>query len=307
MRVLITGGAGFIGSHLVQAWEDKADVIVLDNFRTGFERNLIGRKCRLVNGSIEDRDLVRELMQGIDYVFNMAALVSVPESVSNPRATLALNVLGLLNVLDAAVESGVKKVVFSSSAAVYGNNPSVPKLEEMVPEPLSPYAITKLDGEHYLEFYRREFGLQTVALRFFNVFGPRQDPNGAYAAAVPIFISKAISGDPITIFGDGEQTRDFVFVKDIVGANLFVCAEAGAIGVYNVGYGKSISINDLAQSINERFGNKSPILHREERPGDVKHSLASADKLMKLGWKPRFSVGEGLDKTIAYYTKQSDC
>ncbi len=302
MRVVITGGAGFIGSHLVEAWEDRAEVIVLDNFRTGFEHNLVGRKCRLVNGSIEDRELVRELMQGVDYVFHMAAMVSVPESVNNPRETVALNVNGLLNVLDAAVEAGVKKVVFSSSAAVYGNNPTVPKVEDMLPEPLSPYAITKLDGEHYLEFYRREFGLQTVALRFFNVFGPRQDPNGAYAAAVPNFISKALSGEPITIFGDGEQTRDFVYVKDIVGANLFVCAEARAVGVYNVGYGKSISINDLARGINERFGEESPVLHKEERPGDVKHSLASAEKLMKLGWKPRFSVGEGLDNTIAYYS-----
>lgn len=302
MRVVITGGAGFIGSHLVEAWEDRAEVIVLDNFRTGFEHNLVGRKCRLVNGSIENPELARELMQGADYVFHMAAMVSVPESVNNPRETVALNVNGLLNVLDAAVEAGVKKVVFSSSAAVYGNNPTVPKVEDMLPEPLSPYAITKLDGEHYLEFYRKEFGLQTVALRFFNVFGPRQDPNGAYAAAVPIFISKAMSGEPITIFGDGEQTRDFVYVKDIVGANLFVCAEARAVGVYNVGYGKSISINDLAQGINERFGEKSPILHEGERPGDVKHSLASAEKLMKLGWKPRFSVGEGLDDTIAYYS-----
>ena len=302
MRVLITGGAGFIGSHLVEAWEEQAEVLVLDNFRTGYERNLIGRKCRLINGSIEDRELVRELMRGIDYVFHLAAMVSVPESVSNPRDAVALNVYGLLNVLDAAVEAGVKKLVFSSSAAVYGNNPVVPKVEKMLPEPLSPYAITKLDGEHYLDFYRKEFGLQAVALRFFNVFGPRQDPNGAYAAAVPIFICKAISGEPITIFGDGEQTRDFVYVKDIVDAGCFVAKNCEANGVYNVGYGDSLSITQLARKIVGLSGSSSQIIYAPERSGDVRHSTASPERLMQLGWKPSFDLEKGLEQTLASFS-----
>lgn len=301
MRILITGGAGFIGSHLIEAWEDEAEVLVLDNFRTGYERNLLGRKCRFVEGSIEDCALLSDLMADVDYVFHLAALVSVPESVQQPSECVNLNVNGLLNVLDAAAKAKVRKLVLSSSAAIYGDNPEVPKREDMLPEPRSPYAITKLDGEYYLDFYRREYGLQTVALRFFNVFGPRQDPKGAYAAAVPIFIERALQNEPIQIFGDGGQTRDFVYVKDIVAANRFVAENKEAHGVYNVGYGDSMSINDLAQKIIKLTNSRSKILYQPERPGDVRHSRASAAKLMDLGWKPKHNLAEGLTATIEYF------
>lgn len=301
MRILITGGAGFIGSHLIEAWENEAEVRVLDNFRTGYERNLLGRKCRFIEGSIEDRALLDELMVDIDYVFHLAALVSVPESVNFPAECVNLNVHGLLNVLEAAAKAKVRKVVLSSSAAIYGDNPEVPKHEKMLPEPLSPYAITKLDGEYYLDFFLRERGLETVALRFFNVFGPRQDPQGAYAAAVPIFIERALKNEPIHIFGDGGQTRDFVYVKDIVAANRFVAENDGARGVYNVGYGGSISIKDLAHQIIELTDSRSEIIYKEQRPGDVRHSRASAAKLMALGWKPAHNLKDGLATTIEYF------
>jgi UDP-glucose 4-epimerase len=301
MRILITGGAGFIGSHLIEAWENEADVLVLDNFRTGYERNLLGRNCRFMEGSIEDRALLDELMVGVDYVFHLAALVSVPESVKFPSECVNLNVYGLLNVLEAAAKAKVRKLVLSSSAAVYGDNPQVPKHEDMLPEPLSPYAITKLDGEYYLDFFRRERGLETVALRFFNVFGPRQDPQGAYAAAVPIFIERALKNEPIQIFGDGGQTRDFVYVKDIVAANRFVADNKAAHGVYNVGYGGSMSINDLAKQIIALTGSRSEIVYQPQRPGDVRHSRASAAKLMALGWNPAHNLKDGLASTIEYF------
>jgi nucleoside-diphosphate-sugar epimerase len=193
MKILITGGSGFIGSHIAQHFQSSAEEIrVLDNFRTGYRKNLDGLPVTLIEGSITDRAIVEKAVQGIDYIFHMAALVSVPESMSKPAECVDINVQGLLHVLEAASAAGVKKIVLASSAAVYGDNPTVPKLETMIPEPKSPYAITKLDGEYYLELYRREGKIQSTSIRFFNVFGPRQDPKGAYAAAVPIFIEKAL-------------------------------------------------------------------------------------------------------------------
>ncbi|MCC5833834.1 MAG: SDR family oxidoreductase [Opitutales bacterium] len=301
MRILVTGGAGFIGSHVVESYEEEAAVRVLDDFRSGYERNLMGRKCRFVNGSIENPDILLDVMAGVDVVFHLAALVSVPESVKYPRRCVDINVSGTLNVLEAASKSGVRKVVFASSAAVYGDNPEVPKRETMLPEPKSPYAVTKLDGEYYLDFYRRETGLETVALRFFNVFGPRQDPKGPYAAAVPIFIERALQGEPITVFGDGEQTRDFIYVKDIVSALRFAAENPAASGVFNVGYGERLSINQLAQTIIGLSGSHSGIHYEDERPGDVKDSMASAEKLMALGWEPRYNLASGLQATLKSY------
>jgi UDP-glucose 4-epimerase len=302
MKILVTGGSGFIGSHIVEHYQGKAEEIrVLDNLRTGYRKNLDGLDCTFIEGSVTDRELVRQAVQGVDYIFHMAALVSVPESMAKPGECVDINVHGLLNVLEEASAAGVKKLVFASSAAIYGDNPTVPKLESMLPEPKSPYAITKLDGEYYLGMFQSEGRLETTAIRFFNVFGPRQDPKGAYAAAVPIFIEKAIKGEDITIFGDGEQTRDFIYVKDIVGALTFAAETPGVTGVFNAGYGGQITINRLAGQLVANAGSASKVLHAPERPGDVKHSRASADKLIAAGWKPRHTLEEGLAATFDYF------
>ena len=211
MKILITGGAGFIGSHIAEHFQSTAtEIRVLDNLRTGYEKNIAGLNVNFLRGSITDREIVKKAVTGVDYIFHMAALVSVPESMSKPSECIDINAQGLLNVLEEASNAGVKKIVLASSAAIYGDNPTVPKIETMFPEPKSPYAITKLDGEYYLELYRREGKIQSASLRFFNVFGPRQDPKGAYAAAVPIFIEKALRNEDITIFGDGEADRKSV-------------------------------------------------------------------------------------------------
>lgn len=304
MNILVTGGSGFIGSHIVEHYQDKADEIrVLDNLRTGYRKNLDGLKCTFIEGSVTDRDLVAKAVEGIDYIFHMAALVSVPESMAKPAECVDINVHGLLNVLEAASAAGVKKLVFASSAAIYGDNPSVPKLETMLPEPKSPYAVTKLDGEFYLDLFNRERGLETAAIRFFNVFGPRQDPKGAYAAAVPIFIEKALKGEDITVHGDGEQTRDFIYVKDIVGALAFAAENPGVTGVFNAGYGGQMTINDLARKIIASSGSTAKVRHGPERPGDVKHSRSSAAKLLAAGWKPGHSLDEALATTLDYFRK----
>ena len=220
---------------------------------------------------------------------------------AKPAECVEINVSGLLTVLEAAANAGVKKLVLASSAAVYGDNPTVPKVETMLPEPRSPYAITKLDGEYYLDLYQREGRLQTAALRFFNVFGPRQDPKGAYAAAVPIFIEQALRGDDITVYGDGEQTRDFIYVKDIVGALSFAVQTAGVSGVFNAGYGGQMTINQLAQQLIAAAGSNSRILHSPSRAGDVKHSRASAAKLRAAGWVPQYTLEDALAATLASF------
>jgi UDP-glucose 4-epimerase len=304
MKILITGGSGFIGSHIAEHFQTSAEEIrVLDNYRTGYAKNLSGLRANVINGSITDRSLVRQAVQGIDYIFHMAALVSVPESMSKPGECVDINVQGLLHVLEEASAAGVKKIVFASSAAVYGDNPIVPKLETMLPEPKSPYAITKLDGEYYLDLYRREGKIQSTSIRFFNVFGPRQDPKGAYAAAVPIFMEKALRHEDITIFGDGGATRDFIYVKDIVGALAFA-AQHEMHGTFNAGYGGQITIKDLANQIVSAAGSSSKIVHLAERPGDVRHSRASADQLRAAGWRPQHTLEEGLAATLDYFRSQ---
>ncbi len=304
MKILVTGGSGFIGSHIVEHYQDKADEIrVLDNLRTGYRKNLDGLKCTFIEGSVTDRDAVAKAVEGVDYIFHMAALVSVPESMAKPGECVDINVHGLLNVLEAAAAAGVKKLVFASSAAIYGDNPTVPKLETMLPEPKSPYAVTKLDGEFYLDLFNRERGLETAAIRFFNVFGPRQDPKGAYAAAVPIFIEKALKGEDITVHGDGGQTRDFIYVKDIVGALSFAAETPGVTGVFNAGYGGQMTINELANKIIASSGSAAKILHVSERAGDVKHSRSSAAKLLGAGWPPRHSLDEALATTLEFFRK----
>jgi UDP-glucose 4-epimerase len=302
MKILITGGAGFIGSHIVEHYQDKAwEICVLDNLRTGYRHNLDGLKHTFIEGSVTDSETVKMAVAGVDYIFHLAALVSVPESMAKPGECVDINVHGLLNVLVEASAAGVKKLVFASSAAIYGDNPTVPKLETMIPEPKSPYAITKLDGEYYLGMFERENLLETAALRLFNVFGPRQDPKGAYAAVVPIFIEKAVRNEDITVFGDGGQMRDFIYVKDIVGALTFAAETPGVTGVFNAGYGGQITINDLASGIIAAAGSSSKVLHAAERAGDVRHSRASADKLRAAGWVPRHTLEEGLRATLDFF------
>jgi UDP-glucose 4-epimerase len=306
MKILITGGSGFIGSHIVEHYQDKAEEIrVLDNLRTGYRHNLNGLRHTFIEGSITDRELVRKAVEGVDYIFHLAALVSVPESMAKPGECVDINVHGLLNVLEEASAARVKKLVFASSAAIYGDNPSVPKLETMLPEPKSPYAITKLDGEFYLGMFQQEGRLETAAIRFFNVFGPRQDPKGAYAAAVPIFIEKALRGEDITIFGDGGQTRDFIYVKDIAGALSFAVETPGVTGVFNAGYGGQITINDLADGLIQAADSASKVIHGPERAGDVRHSRASADKLRAAGWLPMHTLKEGLARTLEFFKTSS--
>ncbi len=302
MRVLVTGGAGFIGSHIVQQLQGKADIRVIDNLRTGFRRNLDGMTCEFIEASILDRDALRRAMAGVDYVFHLAAMISVPESMAKPRECAEINTLGTLGVYEEAARAGVKKLVLSTTSAVYGDNPAMPKVETMLPEPKSPYAVSKLDGEYYGRIFTETGKLQVACLRYFNVFGPRQDPKSAYAAAVPIFTHRAVKHEPIVIFGDGEQTRDFIYVKDIAAANIFFATQSAATGVFNVAYGRRITINALAETIVRMTRSRSEIQHAPERAGDVKHSMASIDKLLAAGFTPSGSLDEGLKATVAYFT-----
>ncbi len=303
MRVLITGGAGFIGSHLVEHFQGKAEVRVLDNLRTGYLKNIENFDVEFIRGDVRDRETVRKAVQGVDYVFHLAALISVPESMVKIAECVDINVNGLLTVLEEAAAAGVKKLCFSTSAAIYGDNPEVPKRETMFPEPKSPYAITKLDGEYYCNMFTQTGRLQTACLRYFNVFGPRQDPKSAYAAAVPIFTAKAVAGEPLTIYGDGEQTRDFIYVKDIVAANVFM-ATHDFTGVYNIAYGGRITINDLVKLIKEVTGSQSEVVHLPERAGDVKHSMAAIDKLKATGFVPQFDFDTGMKATVEFFRSQ---
>jgi len=294
MRVLITGGAGFIGSHLAARLQGRAQVRILDNLRTGRRENLAGLDVDFIEGSILDRPRLAAALAGVDRVFHLAALVSVPESVRDPRACAELNVTGLLNVLEAAAAAGVRKLCFASSAAVYGDNPVVPKREDMAPEPRSPYAVTKFDGECYCRQFTEAGRLETVALRFFNVFGPRQDPAGPYGAAVPIFFREALAGRPLRIHGDGGQTRDFIAVTDIAGALDFTAGRPGLTGVFNAGYGGQITILELARKIIALTGSASTIEFTPPREGDVRHSRADASRLRAAGWTPEGSLETGL-------------
>jgi UDP-glucose 4-epimerase len=302
MKILVTGGAGFIGSHVVEHFQGKAEVRVLDNLRSGYLKNLNGLEHEFIEGSITDRAAVRRAVQGVDYIFHMAAMISVPESMSKPVECVEINTTGTLVVLEEAARAGVKKLCFSSSAANYGDNPVVPKVETMLPEPKSPYAITKLDGEYYCEMFRREGKLNTAVMRYFNVFGPRQDPKSAYAAAVPIFIAKAVKNETITIFGDGEQTRDFIYVKDVVAANGFLAMNTTGPGFFNVAYGGRQTVNELARKIIALTGSSSKIEYAPERAGDVKHSMASIEKIRSAGFVPASSFEQGLETTIRWST-----
>jgi len=304
-RILVTGGAGFIGSHIVEECQHRCEVRVLDNFRTGKRENLAGLRCELIEGDIRDRAAVAAAVRGVDHVFHLAALVSVPESMEKIAECNEINSLGTITLLEEAAKAGVEKLVLSTSAAVYGDNPVSPKVETMAPAPKSPYAITKLEDEYYCGMFAETGRLRTACLRYFNVFGPRQDPRSAYAAAVPLFISRALAGEAITIFGDGGQTRDFVYVKDIVAANVFM-AESACAGVYNMAYGGKITIQELAETIVSLTGSRSEILHLPERPGDIRHSQAATEKIRSAGFAPAWDFRRGLAETIASFRRAAD-
>ena len=301
MRVLITGGAGFIGSHLSQYWRERAEVRILD-VRDG-QRSGRGN-FDFVQASILDPVALRDAVSGVDFVFHLAAMVGVQESMENPQKCVEANVLGTLNVLQASAEAGVRKLVFASSAAIYGDDPPVPTPETAVPQPKSPYAITKLDGEYYCQMITRERGLETAAIRFFNVFGPGQDPLSPYAAAVPAFLRRALRGEPLDVFGDGEQTRDFIHVKDAVSALAFAAENSPLTGAFNCGYGRSTTINELVRQILALAQTASQPKHFPVRAGDVRHSCASTEKLRAAGWHPVSSLDQGLRETAELMRQQ---
>jgi nucleoside-diphosphate-sugar epimerase len=304
-RVLVTGGAGFIGSHLVE-WlvAHGHDVVVLDDLSTGKLDNLAPWQDRImfVEGSVSDMASCRKAVQGARFVFHEAALPSVPRSLANPAATHAANATGTLNVLIAARDAGVERVVYASSSSVYGNTPELPKREDMVPRPRSPYAVAKLAGEQYCLAFHQSYGLQTVALRYFNVFGPRQDPSSQYAGVIPRFLACAATGERPVIFGDGEQTRDFTYVENVVRANLLACAApATRIGgrVCNVGFGSRVSLNTLWERVCAVTGAALDASYVAPRPGDVRDSLAALELAAELlAYQPLVGLDEGLARTL---------
>ncbi len=306
MKAIVTGGAGFIGSHLAQELIRRGyQVIILDNLSTGRVSNiepLLGNgNAELIKGSITNLRLLRKIFSGADYVFHQAAVPSVPRSIKNPKASHHTNITGTLNVLIAARDKGIKKVVYASSSSVYGDTPTLPKVEDMIPKPLSPYAITKLTGEYYCKVFQEIYGLNTACLRYFNVYGPRQDPNSPYAAVIPLFITNAQEGKPPIIFGDGEQSRDFTFVKDVAEANI-LAAESQATGIFNIGGANRVTINHLVELIIGLVGNGAvkPI-YKTQRPGDILHSLADISKARAFGYRPKYNLEEGLKETVSTF------
>jgi UDP-glucose 4-epimerase len=303
MRILITGGAGFIGRHIAEHFQGRTEVRVLDNLRSGFKSNLSGLECQLIVGSILDRDFVREAMKGVDFVFHLAAMVSVQESIQKPNECAEINAGGTAIVLEEAVRARAKKLIFSSSAAIYGDNPTIPKIESMPAEPKSPYAASKYEGERHCRSFTDEGRLATVCLRYFNVFGPYQNPRSEYAAVIPAFIEKAIRNQPITIFGDGRQMRDFIYVNDVVAANEFFALKSQATGVFNIGCGSQITITDLDLTIRNLAKSRSTIDYGAERPGDVKYSVADMDKTKAVGFRPVWDLSGGLRATVEFFRK----
>jgi nucleoside-diphosphate-sugar epimerase len=311
MRYLITGGAGFIGSHLVEHLsEHGADVVVLDDFSTGRRENIASLldRIELIEGSILDAALCARAVRGVDYVLHQAAVPSVPRSVADPVGTHGANATGVLNMLIAARDAQVKRFVYAASSSAYGDTTELPKHEDIVPKPLSPYAVQKYAGECYCRAFYATFGLPTVSLRYFNIFGPRQDPTSFYAAVIPKFIAAAVQNKPPTIFGDGQQTRDFTNVKNAVHANLLATqAPEAALGeVYNVGCGSRISVNELWRRIKEAVGAAVDPRYEPRRAGDVRDSLASLERARQfLGYQPVIDFDSGLAETIAFFAPQA--
>ena len=283
-------------------------VVILDDLSTGKPENinelLQKENVQFVQGSITDLPLLQELCHGAEYVFHQAALARVPYSVDHPLAANEINITGTLNTLVAARDNRVKKVIYASSSSIYGNTPILPQREDMKPDPLSPYALTKLAGEYYCNIFKQLYGLSTVCLRYFNVYGLRQDPHSQYALVVPAFIDRISHGLPPVIFGDGQQSRDFTFIQDVIQANL-LAAETDAQGVYNIGGGRNITINRLAETILELMGKKLKPVYEQPRPGDARHTLADISKARSFGYKPEWSLVDGLKEVIARFKQEA--
>jgi len=307
-RYLVTGGAGFIGSNIVAALTAAGErVRVLDNLATGRWEHLDGipeqSHIERITGDIRDAAAVAQAAQGVEVVFHQAALGSVPRSVEKPIESDSANVNGTVTVLDVARHQGVRRLVFAASSSAYGETPELPKHEGMTPMPLSPYAVTKLACEHYLKVFAGIYGLETVNLRYFNVFGPNQTPDGAYAAAIPRFVDAALSGRPIPIYGDGEQTRDFCYVDNAVLANLLAATAPRRFAgeVMNIAGGRRIGLNELTKEISRVLGREVAVDHLDPRPGDIRHSLADISRAKELiGYEPRVRWEDGIPPTVAY-------
>jgi UDP-glucose 4-epimerase len=308
VRYLVTGGAGFIGSNLVLALTAAGErVRVLDNLVTGRWEHLDGIPAQSLiermEGDIRDAATVARAAEGVEVILHQAALGSVPRSVETPIESDEVNTGGTVTVLDVARRQGVRRVVFAASSAAYGETPALPKREDMAPLPMSPYAVTKLAGEHYLKVFAQIYGLETLNLRYFNVFGPNQTPDGAYAAAIPRFIDRALSGQPISIFGDGEQTRDFCYIDNTVRANLLAASSPKKLSgeVVNIAGGRRIGLNELCVEIGRAMGQAVAVEHLAPRAGDIRHSLADIGAARELlGYEPLVRWEDGLAPTVAY-------
>ncbi len=312
---LITGGAGFIGSNLASALLAAGNTVrLLDNFLTGKRENLAGlaekygSSFELVEGDLRDLAACRRAAEGAAFIFHQGALPSVPRSVADPVLTNEINVGGTVNLLVAARDAGVRRVVFAASSSAYGNTPELPKRESMTPNPKSPYAAQKLAGEHYMRIFFEVYGLETVALRYFNVFGPRQDPGSTYAAVIPRFITSVLSGEGPTIYGDGGQTRDFTFVDNVIQANLAACAapKTACGKVFNIACGERVSLLDILEIVYGLAGKRVTPRFEPARPGDVRDSLADISRAKELlGYDPKVGFPEGLSRTFAFFRKTS--
>ena len=309
-NVLVTGGAGFIGSNLTEALLQRGHFVrILDDFSTGKKENLIFDiaypSMKVIEGDIRDFSTCQKAVKGIEYVFHQAALPSVQRSIEDPETSNAVNVGGTLNILLAAKETGVKRVIYASSSSVYGDTPTLPKHEEMPSNPLSPYALQKYIGEQYCRLFYQLYGLDTISLRYFNIFGPKQDPNSLYSAVIPKFIDALLQGRPPIIFGDGEQSRDFTYIENVVQANLLAMSAEHLHGeAINIACGKRTSLNQLLNILKEILGSKQSPIHQEPRQGDVKHSLADIRKGKEiLNYEPKIGIEAGLKKTVEFFKK----
>lgn len=315
MKFLVTGGAGFIGSNIVEELLKRGyNIRVLDNFSTGKRDNLrqFEKEIEIMEGDIRSYHTVNQAMKGIEIVLHQAALPSVPRSINDPITTNEVNVAGTINVLDAAKEHNVKRIVYASSSSVYGDNPELPKNERMIPNPLSPYAVSKLAGEKYCQVFSRLYGIETVVLRYFNVFGPRQDPNSQYSAVIPKFIKLMTNDQSPTIFGDGTQSRDFTYVSNVVDANILAATidqcpkdEFGFMGfAMNCACHGQVTLNALVSNLNELLNKDIRPAYADIRSGDIKHSFADIKLIReKLNYKPSVDFMEGLKRTVEYYSK----
>jgi UDP-N-acetylglucosamine/UDP-N-acetyl-alpha-D-glucosaminouronate 4-epimerase len=308
---LVTGGAGFIGSSIARALLKRGDKVrILDNFFSGKRENLaeVAADIELIEGDIRDAATVARACAGVEVVFHEAAIPSVPRSLADPISSNDVNIAGTLTVLHEAKKAGVRRLVYAASSSAYGDTPTLPKVETMSPAPLSPYAVGKLAGEHYCAVFAGAYGLETVALRYFNVFGARQDPKSEYAAVIPRFVTAGLAGQGVTIFGDGTQSRDFCYIDNTVEANLAAASApaAGASGrVFNVACGAATTLNEVVQLIGQTLGKKLAVTYAERRVGDVKHSLADvAAARARLGYRGEIDFAEGLRRTIAWYAEK---